>query len=279
MNIEETFKKLEEAGCHPMWCDTKIDLYDNAVSCGRPEDVGDICYEEDFYPHEMLPPHRIFKVPAVGDSMRDAGIESGDMLTIEACSYICDDDLVLACLDGEFLVKAFYEDEEGRKWLVPYNEKYDAIELNEQQRVSISGKVIEVSKRHPRVRHRDSSRIVQKALLNRQVPRTMTREELKQLIVTIAPMVKICRQWFAVYRPLVQRHQVEKGDYNAFCMLVREDVPDHGKLPAPIEIQRMDVQSFSKSVCFWDERNAPVKGTRFAYYKEIAERALELVGP
>jgi hypothetical protein len=275
--IEELFQQLEAAGWQPMWCDTKIKIYDNAVSCGRPEDIGDILCEEESYPHELLPPNLTFKVPAKGDSMCDAGIESGDILTIESCSHISDDDLVLAYIDGEFLVKAFYEDDDGGKWLVPYNEKYNAIKLNEHQHVYISGKVIEVSKRYPRVRHRDSSRIVHNAKKIDATPRVMSREELKQMIATIAPMVKMGRQWFSVYRPLVQAHQVEKDNYSGFCQLVCEAVPDHCKLPAALEIQRMDVLSFTKPVCLWNELNAPVTGKRFAYYKKIAETALELL--
>lgn len=69
METEELFKQLEEAGWHPMWCDTEIDVYDNPVSCGKPEDVGDIIKKTELYPSELMPPHRIFMVPARAEAL------------------------------------------------------------------------------------------------------------------------------------------------------------------------------------------------------------------
>ena len=259
-----------------MWCDTKIDVYDNAVSCGTPEDMGDTTWDVELYPSEIMPPHRIFKMPAKGDSMRDAGIQAGDMLTIESCVNIVDDDMVLVCIDGEFLVKAFYEDEDGSKWLVPYNDKYEPIKLGEQQ-VYISGKVIEISKRYPRVKHKDSSSIVRKAKKMRIEPKPLTREELKKLIAEMGPMIETGRLWFAAYRPLVQHRHVDKGDYAGCCELITDAVPEHEHLPSPQELQRMDVQSFTKAVALWDEQDAPVKGKRFKKYKMTGERMLDML--
>lgn len=276
METEELFKQLEEAGWHPMWCDTEIDVYDNPVSCGKPEDVGDIIKKTELYPSELMPPHRIFMVPAKGDSMRDAGIEAGDMLTIESCVNIYDDDMVLVRTDGDFLVKAFYEDDDGSKWLVPYNDKYEPIRLGDEQ-VYISGRVIEITKRHPRVRHRDSSSIVNKAKKKRNKPKVLTREELKMLIAEIAPTIETGRLWFSVYRPLVQYEYVDKGNYAGCCSLIWDAVPEHKHLPSPQELQRMDVQSFTKIVALWDEQNAPVRGKRFMKYKMTGEKMLGML--
>jgi hypothetical protein len=43
------------------------------------------------------------------------------------------------------------------------------------------------------------------------------------------------------------------------------------------DLQRLDVDSFTKSVVLWDERNAPVQGTRFKKYKEIAKKTEKLL--
>ena len=273
----EVLRSLRAAGWEPMVCDTEIDVYDNPVKCGEPRDVGDTKKETEWYPHELLPPNRVFKVPAKGDSMRDAGIEAGDMLTIETETRIMDDDLVLACIDGEFTVKAYCEDDEGVKWLVPFNDQYAPIMLSADKHVFITGKVIEISKRNPRVTHRDTSRIVRKNKESRRLDVKLAKEEKMTIIRTVAPLVTIGRQWFAVYNPLAHRKQIEKGNYASFCELVNEAVPDHEKLPLPLELQRMDVQSFAKPIALWDEDDAPVRGARFKKYKEIGLKVVGLM--
>ena len=276
LETEKLFKQLEEAGWHPMWCDTKIDVYDNAVNCGTPEDVGDITWDVELYPSEIMPPHRIFKVPAKGDSMRDAGIQAGDMLTIETCVNIVDDDMVMVYVDGEFMVKAFYEDDDGSKWLVPYNDKYKPTKLGEQQ-VYISGKVIEISKRYPKVKHRDSSSIVRKAKSKQAKPVDITPLRLSQVIRAVAPMIKIGRQWYAVYRVLVDYVVVSEDDFDGFIDIIVTEVPKHEHLPKRSELMRMAVQSFAKTVKHWRPDYAPVKGKRYKDYVKIAQRTEELL--
>lgn len=41
----------------------------------------------------------------VGDSMRDEGIEEGDILVIDKALELLDDDLAVCYIDGEFTVK------------------------------------------------------------------------------------------------------------------------------------------------------------------------------
>ena len=69
----------------------------------------------------------------------------------------------------------------------------------------------------------------------------------------------------------------DKGDYDGFCTLVRETVPDHAKLPTAVELERMDVLSFSKPVALWDPTNAPVKGKRFLKYKKVGEAVMDMI--
>lgn len=269
--LQELFCQLEEKGWEPMMCDTEIREYDNNVSCGMLEDSGDATWETGWYPHEMLPPGSVYRVRAKGDSMYDAGIDPGDYLTIETDARISDDDLVLVGIDGDFLVKAYYEDDDDDKWLVPYNERFAPVRLTEEQQPRILGKVIEINKRNPHVRHRDSKLIVRKYKESRRLRRQLSKEELLDIIRQAAPMVEVARQWFAVYNPLAHQKHIEKGNYACFCNLVAEAVPQHAKLPAPVELQRMDVQSFTKPVSLWDEADAPVIGQRFRAYKDIGQ--------
>ena len=180
-------------------------------------------------------------------------------------------------MTGNGLVKAYYEDDDGEKWLVPYNDKYDAIKLSEKDDVCVIGKVVGVTKRYPRVRHRDSERIVRAFKEKNRVDRRLSADELSDIIRSIAPQIEAGRQWFSVYKPLALKRQVAKGDYDGFCTLVRETVPDHKKLPSAVELERMDVLSFSKPVALWDPTNAPVKGKRFLKYKKVGEDVLNMI--
>ena len=90
-------------------------------------------------------------------------------------------------------------------------------------------------------------------------------------------MVQIARQWYAVYRPMVDLFVIEEDDYDGFCRMVDEEVPEHKHKPTSSELQRMAIQSFAKSVVSWKESNAPVSGKRFKDYLKIAQRTKELL--
>lgn len=273
--LRQLLRELREAGWGPMVCDTPIDVYDNPVNCGTPEDVGDIDRRQEWYPAELIPPGGVFRVPARGDSMRDAGIVAGDMLTIEAGTEPQSKDVVLVCIDGDFTVKAYYEDDAGDRWLVPFNDRYEPIRLTGDRSVRLVGRVVEVSKRNPRVRHRDASRIVHSASQQGSSPRELSREDKRAVVCSVAHMIQQGRQWFSVYRALVELRQHPKGDYAGFCLLVCESMHGHAHLPSARELERMDVFSFRKPVALWDETDAPVRGNRFQNYKRIAEQTLQ----
>ena len=61
-------ESLEEAGWHPMLCDTPIPFYDNEVMCGIPNSVGDVVKEVRMLPKELLAMQPEFLVRARGDS-------------------------------------------------------------------------------------------------------------------------------------------------------------------------------------------------------------------
>ena len=73
------------------------------------------------------------------------------------------------------------------------------------------------------------------------------------------------------------REQIADPDFEGFCQMVREEVPNHGHLPVVKDLQRMEVDSFTRSVVLWDEKNAPVQGKRFRKYKEIARKTEDLL--
>jgi DNA polymerase V len=75
-------------------------------------------------------PAATFFVRVAGDSMRDAGIVSGDTLVIDRAVQAGDGSIVVAILNGEFTVKRLRK-KGGKILLAPENPAYPMIEVKE----------------------------------------------------------------------------------------------------------------------------------------------------
>lgn len=122
--------------------ETPVPYYDMGVSCGLPSEMGDIPPEMMMAPALLTMGLNVSFGRAQGDSMIGVGIHDGDMLLIESTSHFNNQDIVLAKINGEDLLKTYYMDEHGRHWLVPANDKYDAILLTEDMDVRFAGRVV-----------------------------------------------------------------------------------------------------------------------------------------
>ena len=274
--IEELFSQLRVAGYTPMPCETDIPTFSNRVHCGPATEVGDPDREnDDWYSQDMIERNRKFRIPAIGDSMQDAGINEGDELTVQTGITPMDGDILLVRLVDKFTVKAYYEDDSGQAWLVPYNDAYKPIKLGEKADYKVCGRVIEVAKKNPRVRSRDSLKRVRK--LKEEKKRVITAEMVESAIFDVSPMVKNGRQWYAVFRKLVELTSLGMAEMESFCGQVARIVPMHEFLPSAGELQRMAVQSFLRPSRLWDENDAPVRGKRFRDYVMVANRTEELL--
>ncbi len=275
--LKDLFEAMEEQGLKPMLCDTPVAVYDGQVPCGAPVMCGDVIEEMATLPKGLLSLNPEFMVSVRGDSMKDVGIETGDMVRVVGGVPVYDGDVVLACIDGEYTVKTYFETDDKEQWLVPQNERYEPILISGMCDVSIVGRVKSVVKPQPRVSARACQRIVRRT---RQAPerRVPTEQELAQAIREVAPMVTTRRQWYAVYRALVDRLVVKAEDYDSAIALITAAVSEHKCPPTVRELQRMAVDSFTKAVALWREDSAPVQGKRFKDYVAIAERTLELLG-
>ena len=87
----------------------------------------------------------------------------------------------------------------------------------------------------------------------------------------------MARQWFAVYRAMVDKDVLKVEDFETFCSMVIKAVPEHEHLPASDELQRLAVQSFRKTIAKWDPKDAPVKGKRFQAYLNLGLRMIGLL--
>lgn len=88
----------------------------------------------------------LFALVASGDSMRGAGIESGDVLLVRAQPSADDGEIVVARVDGEATVKRLRV-RRGRVSLVAENPAYAPIEVPPESDFAIVGRVVEVRRK------------------------------------------------------------------------------------------------------------------------------------
>lgn len=119
----------------------QLPLYSSTVRAGFPSPADD--YIEDFLDlNEYLINHpaSTFIVKASGDSMSDVGIQSGDMLIVDRSLEATHGKVVIAAINGELTVKRLSRIN-GRVKLMPANDKYQPIDITDEQEVVIWGVV------------------------------------------------------------------------------------------------------------------------------------------
>lgn len=274
--LRELFCNLDAQGLNPQMCDVPVPHYGNRVSCGFPTDVGDIVSDDfDMMPRDLAVLNKTFSLDAYGDSMEGEGIHHGDRLEVLVTPIARHGDIVVASVGDGYTVKGFFVDDFGRSWLTPANKKYKPMLITEERRVRIEGRVISVRKVDPRANNREMRNAVI-ACEEYTIPETQTRvNRAEQTVRHVAPMVKQGRQWYAVYRAMVDRRVIEDDSYAQFVQMVATVVPYHTHLPVASELRRMEVQSFRRAVDLWDETDAPVTGARFEAYQQIARATME----
>ena len=119
-------------------------ILDNAISCGKPE------YQEEHIEEYVQLPTALFGMGdfyilrASGDSMINAGIDSGDTVVIKKQSTANYGDIVVALADGQNTLKTYaYNNKLERVMLKPENDKYEPIYPNE---LHIQGVAVNVIK-------------------------------------------------------------------------------------------------------------------------------------
>lgn len=266
------YVKLQEEGWSPKICDKEVTIYDSEVPCGIPQDVNSEIFCMAALPEDLVRDNPTFMVRAKGDSMVDVGINNGDLLLVEYGRWAQEGDTVLAYVNGEVTVKTYFEASDGTRWLVPNNEKkdYKAIAIDDSADVKISGVVVASFKKSIRAAHRKCEKVVKLTRADKESEPEVSEQRVSNAIRTIAAAVNTKRQWYAVYRMLVNYSVVDDGDYEGFCERVEMEVPKHGHLPSVAELQRMAVMSFAKPVRQWAMDYAPVTGKRFKDYKNLA---------
>ncbi len=116
------------------------------ISAGFPSPANDfidisIDLNRDLIKH----PSATFFGRVKGESMKDVGIGNGDLLIIDKSIQASNGKIAVCFIDGDFTVKKI-KLENKKCWLMPANDKYQPIEINEQNDLQIWGIVIHVIK-------------------------------------------------------------------------------------------------------------------------------------
>lgn len=80
-----------------------------------------------------------------GDSMRDVGIEDGDLIVIDRSIEPANGKIAVCYIDGEFTIKKIKLDKDCC-WLLPANENYEPIKVTKDNEFIIWGIVTHVIK-------------------------------------------------------------------------------------------------------------------------------------
>lgn len=120
-------------------------ILDNAISCGKPEYQEEHIEEYVQLPVSLFGNGEFYILKASGDSMINAGIDTGDNVVIKKQNTANFGDIVVALADGQNTLKTYsYDDELRRVMLQPENDEYEPIYPDE---LYIQGVAVNVIKK------------------------------------------------------------------------------------------------------------------------------------
>lgn len=122
----------------------QLPLYASSVSAGFPSPADDhIDIKLDLNEHLIRHPAATYFVRVQGDSMKNAGIQDGDLLVVDRSLEPQNGKVVIAVLNGELTVKRLHKTK-GKIMLVPENDRYAPIEITSEHELIIWGVVTTV---------------------------------------------------------------------------------------------------------------------------------------
>lgn len=118
-----------------------IPLFSDSVQAGFPSPAEDhMDMDLNLNDHLVHNPSATFCVKAVGESMKDAGIKSGDIMIVDKSLEPKNRSIVLAVIDGEFTVKRVNMNE-NELYLIPENSNFSPIKITQEMDFQVWGVV------------------------------------------------------------------------------------------------------------------------------------------
>ena len=139
-------KYLKHTNCFDFYSVDKtafknIQLFEGSVSAGFPSPADDYTHMDlDLHDHLVQNPSSTFCVKAIGESMKDAGIKSGDIMIVDRSLEPQNRSIVLAVIDSEFTVKRVNVND-NELYLMPENDTFNPIKITEEMDFQIWGVV------------------------------------------------------------------------------------------------------------------------------------------
>lgn len=134
-NVEEIRLAYKETTYNPLF------LFEHKVPAGFPSPADDHIEKRlDLNEYLIKKSDTTFFVKIKGDSMIDASINDGDIVIIDRSMQAKIGDIVLASVDGNFTIKTLSK-YKLKPRLLPANEKYKPIEINEDTQFELWGVV------------------------------------------------------------------------------------------------------------------------------------------
>lgn len=124
----------------------EIPTVQGGISAGFPSPAMDfIDLSIDLNKHLIKHPASTFYGRVKGQSMKDEGINDGDLLVIDKSIEPIDGKIAVCYIDGEFTIKTIKFEKDGC-WLIPANENYKPIKVSPENDFLIWGIVTHVIK-------------------------------------------------------------------------------------------------------------------------------------
>ena len=114
-----------------------------AIHAGFPSPATDYAGDRIDIVREMSRhPETTFYAMVSGESMKEAGLQNGDIVVIDKSLEPKNGDIIIAAVDGEFTIKEFRMDAANHcAWLIPHNDRYQPIRVTQEDNFSVWGVV------------------------------------------------------------------------------------------------------------------------------------------
>ncbi len=124
----------------------EIPYFSAGISAGFPSPALD--FEDlkiDLNKHLIRNPSATFFGRVKGDSLKNAGIDDGDLMVIDRSARALHNKIAVVFLDGEFTAKRIQK-KGSEVWLLPENEAYQPIKVDPENQFLVWGIVTHVIK-------------------------------------------------------------------------------------------------------------------------------------
>ena len=116
-----------------------IPMFSDSVQAGFPSPAEDhLDLDLNLNDYLVQNPSATFCVKAIGESMKDAGIKSGDIMIVDKSLEPKNRSIVLAVIDGEFTVKRVNVNNDDL-YLMPENSNFSPIKITEEMDFQVWG--------------------------------------------------------------------------------------------------------------------------------------------